>query len=73
MVALPEPVRPWQPLGSFTLPMPGPAPLGPLLAALLAADPPRRPVMLRPRPPYLPHPLRRLARLPGVIRPNLRR
>ena len=24
--------------------------------------------MLRPRPPYLPHPLRKLARLPGVVR-----
>ena len=23
--------------------------------------------MLRPRPPYLPHPIRRLARLPGVV------
>jgi hypothetical protein len=41
------PGRHW---GSFTLPMPDPADLAPLLAALLAADPPKRPVMLRPRP-----------------------
>jgi hypothetical protein len=54
--------------GSFTLPMPDPAALGPLLAALLAPDPSKRRVMLRPRPPYLPHPLRKLARLPGVMR-----
>jgi len=67
-VALPEPVRPWEPLGSFTLPMPDPAALGPLLAALLTPDPSKRRVMLRPRPPYLPHPIRRLARLPGVVR-----
>jgi hypothetical protein len=46
--------------------------LGPLLAALLAADAPKRPVLLRPRPPGLPHPIRRLPRLPGVIRPNLK-
>jgi len=37
--------------------------LGPLLAALLATDAPKRPVMLRPRPPYLPHPRRKLRRL----------
>jgi hypothetical protein len=48
--------------------MPDPAALGPLLAALLAPDPSKRRVMLRPRPPYLPHPLRKLARLPGVVR-----
>jgi hypothetical protein len=61
-------VRPWEPWGSFTLPMPAPAPLGPLLAAVFGPAPSKRPVMLRPRPPYLPHPLRRLARLPGVVR-----
>ena len=63
-------LRHWLPLGAIggaspcrcpTLPMPDPADLAPLLAALLAADPPERPVMLRPRPKYLPHPLRRLA------------
>ena len=48
--------------------MPAPASLGPLLASLLAVDPPKRPVLLRPRLLYLPHPLRRLARLPGVVR-----
>ena len=48
--------------------MPNIEALAPLLAALLATDPPKRPVLLRPRPPYLPHPLRRLARLPGVVR-----
>jgi hypothetical protein len=48
--------------------MPGPDALGPLLAALLAPDPSKRPVMLRPRPPYLPHPCRRLPRLRGVVR-----
>ena len=42
-------------------------PFSPLLAALLAPDPSKRPVLLMPRPPYLPHPLRRLARLPGVV------
>ena len=44
---LSAPGRHW---GSFTLPMPDPADLAPLLAALLVADPPKRPVMLRPRP-----------------------
>ena len=48
--------------------MSDPAALGPLLAALLAPDPSKRPVMLRPRPPYLPHPCRRLPRLRGVVR-----
>jgi hypothetical protein len=48
--------------------MPDPAALGPLLAALLAPDPSKRRVMLRPRPPYLPHPCRRLPRLRGVVR-----
>jgi hypothetical protein len=48
--------------------MPDPASFGPLLASLLTPAPSKRPVMLRPRPPYLPHPLRRLARLPGVVR-----
>ncbi|MCE2838645.1 MAG: hypothetical protein LW834_17115 [Cyanobium sp. 49614_E6] len=53
--------------------MPDPAALGPLLAALLAADPSKRPVMLRPRPPYLPHPCRKLRRLPGVVPTRTRR
>ena len=44
-----------------------------LLALVFAAEPLRRRVMLRPRPPYLPHPCRKLRRLRGVIRPNLRR
>ena len=48
--------------------MPDPAALGPLLAALLAPDPSKRRVMLRPRPPYLLHPCRRLPRLRGVVR-----
>ena len=43
------------------------------LTALLSPVPAKRTVMLRPRPTYLPHPVRRLTRLPGVIRPNLRR
>ena len=30
-----------------------------------------RPGILRPRPPYLPHPWRRLPRLRGVVRPPL--
>jgi hypothetical protein len=59
--------------GSFTLPMPATAPLGPLLAAVFGPAPSKRPVMLRPRPQYLPHPCRKLRRLRGVIRPNLRR
>jgi len=41
--------------------------LGILLAALLAADPPKRPDLLRPRPPYLPHPHRKLPYLRGVV------
>jgi hypothetical protein len=41
-VGLSDPVRPWEPWGSLTLPMPDPAPLGPLLAALLAPDPSKR-------------------------------
>ncbi len=45
-----------------------PAALCPLLAALLAPDPSKRRVMLRLQPPYLPHPLLRLAGLPGVVR-----
>ena len=56
-----------------TLPMAVPADLAPLLAALLAPGPSKRPVMFRPRPPYLPHPLRRLARLPGVVPARTRR
>jgi len=53
--------------------MSDPAALGPLLAALLTPDPSKRRVMLRPRPPYLPHPLRKLARLPGVVPARTRR
>ena len=53
--------------------MSDPAALGPLLAALLAPDPSKRRVMLRPRPPYLPHPIHRLARLPGVVPARTRR
>jgi hypothetical protein len=49
------------------LPMLHPAALGPLLPALLALGPSKRQVMLRPQPPYLPHPIRRLARLWGVV------
>ena len=55
-------------MGPFALPMPDPAAFGPLLAALFGPTPSKSPVMLRPRPPYLPHPIRRLARLPGVVR-----
>jgi hypothetical protein len=47
--------------------MPAPAALGPLLAAVFGPAPSKRRVVLRPRPPYLPHPLRKLARLPGVV------
>ena len=47
--------------------------LADLLALVFAPEPPKRPMMLRPRPPYLPHPCRKLRRLRGVIRPNLRR
>ena len=52
--------------------MPDPAALGPLLAAVFGLGPSKRRVMLRPRPPYLPHPIRRLARLPGVVRTRQR-
>lgn len=48
--------------------MPDPATYGPLLAAVFGPAPLKRRVVLRPRPPYLPHPIRRLIRLPGVIR-----
>ena len=49
-------------------PMPTHAdPLAQLLAALLAYHPQPRP-WLRPRPPYLPHPRRRLPRLRGLVR-----
>ena len=48
--------------------MPNPVALGPLLAAVFGLAPTKRCVVLRPRPPYLPHPIRRMARLPGVIR-----
>ena len=54
--------------GSFILLMLDPAALGPLLAAVFGPAPSKRRVMLRPRPLYLPHPIRRLARLPGVVR-----
>jgi len=50
-----------------------PAALGPLLAAVFGPAPSKRPVILRPRPPYLPHPIRRLARLPGVVPARTRR
>jgi hypothetical protein len=53
--------------------MPDSAPLGPLLASLLAPDPSKRRVVLRPRPPYLPHPIRKLTRLPGVVPARTRR
>ena len=49
-------------------PMPTPADeLAQLLAALLAYRPQPR-AWPRPRPPYLPHPRRRLPRLLGVVR-----
>jgi hypothetical protein len=41
--------------------------MGPLLADVFGPAPLKRPVLLRPKPPYLPHPVRRLARLPGVV------
>jgi len=55
-------------------PLPMRDPLARVLVAVFAAaaPTPKRPAMLRPRPPYLPHPCRRLPRLPGVIRPNLK-
>ena len=60
------------PLGTLKRPlpltMPDPAAFGPLLAAVFGPAPSKRRVMLRPRPPYLPHPIRRLTRLPGVVR-----
>jgi hypothetical protein len=42
--------------------------LAPLVAALLAADAPKRTVLLRPRPKHVPHPCRKLPRLRGVVR-----
>jgi hypothetical protein len=52
--------------------MPNPAALGPLLAAVFGPAPSKRRVVLRPRPPYLPHPIRKLARLPGVVRHSIK-
>jgi hypothetical protein len=61
-------VRPWEPSSDFHLAMANPPPLGSLLAAVFGPGPTIRPVVLRPRPPYLPHPIISLARLPGVVR-----
>ena len=63
------PVCVWEPSWALSpLTMPNPAALGPLLAAVFGPAPSKRRVVLRPRPPYLPHPIRRLTRLPGVVR-----
>ena len=48
-------------------PPPMPDPLTRVATAVFGPAPPKRTVRLRPRPPYLPHPIRRLARLRGVI------
>jgi len=42
--------------------------MGHLLAAVFGPAPSKRRVVLRPRPLHLPHPIRRLTRLPGVVR-----
>jgi hypothetical protein len=67
----PPPVRPWEPCSSTRTPappMPTPAdPLAQLLAAVLAYRPQPR-AWPRPRPPYLPHPRRKLPRVRGVVR-----
>jgi hypothetical protein len=44
------------------------ADLAAVVLAHIAQDPPRRVGILRPRPPWLPHPRRRLPRLRGVVR-----
>jgi hypothetical protein len=50
-------------------PLPMRDPLARVLVAVFGLAPPKRPVLLRPRPAGLPHPIRRLPRLPGVVRP----
>jgi hypothetical protein len=52
------------------MPAPTPATDAELAALVLAylSLPPDRSGILRPRPPYLPHPRRRLPRVPGVLR-----
>ena len=55
-------------LAAAAPPLPTPAdPLAQLLAAVLAYRPQPR-AWPRPRPPYLPHPRRRLPRVRGVVR-----
>ena len=67
LAAAAPPVRLGDPCSS-TPPMPTPADeLAQLLAALLAYRPQPR-AWPRPRPPYLPHPRRRLPRVRGVVR-----
>jgi hypothetical protein len=48
--------------------MPNPYAMDHLLVAVFGPALSKRRVVLRPRPPYLPHPIRRLTRLPGVVR-----
>jgi hypothetical protein len=72
LAAAAPPVRPWKPCSSTPTPSPPMAAstaddLADLLATVLAYRPQPR-AWPRPRPPWLPHPRRRLPRLRGVVR-----
>jgi hypothetical protein len=72
LAAAAPPVRPWKPCSSTPTPAPPMAAstaddLADLLATVLAYGPQHR-AWPRPRPPWLPHPRRRLPRLRGVVR-----